>query len=102
MTLEKIKKLCYLLRSCLVDAKRMLLFMVEQVFLLMGEVLLMRNADTQCTVGGERRPKGREEFLCLNFSLDFPGGPVVKNPPFNAGDAGSIPGQGTKIPHAVG
>ena len=33
---------------------------------------------------------------------DFPGGPVVKNPPYNAGDAGLIPGQGTKIPHAVG
>ena len=33
---------------------------------------------------------------------DFPGGPVVKNPPYNAGDTGSIPGQGTKIPHATG
>ena len=33
---------------------------------------------------------------------DFPGGPVVKNPPPNAGDASSIPGQGTKIPHAAG
>ena len=32
---------------------------------------------------------------------DFPGGPVVKNPS-NAGDAGSIPGQGTKMPHAMG
>ena len=35
-------------------------------------------------------------------SRDFPGGPVVKSPPYNAGDAGSIPGQGTKIPHAAG
>ena len=25
---------------------------------------------------------------------DFPGGPVVKNPPANAGDMGSIPGLG--------
>ena len=32
----------------------------------------------------------------------FPGGPVVKNPPPNAGDTGSIPGQGTKILHATG
>ena len=32
---------------------------------------------------------------------DFPGGPVVKNLPWNAGDIGSIPGQGTKIPHAT-
>ena len=31
--------------------------------------------------------------------LDFPGGPVVKNPPANAGDIGSIPGSG-KTPHA--
>ena len=31
---------------------------------------------------------------------DFPGGLVVKNPPSKARDAGSIPGQGTKIPHA--
>ena len=33
---------------------------------------------------------------------DFPGGPVVKYPPSNAGDAGLIPGWGTKIPHAAG
>ena len=32
---------------------------------------------------------------------EFPGGPVVKNPPSNTGDVGSIPGQGTKIPRAV-
>ena len=29
---------------------------------------------------------------------DFPGGPVVNSPPYNAGDVGSIPGQGAKIP----
>ena len=28
---------------------------------------------------------------------DLPGGPVVRNLPCNAGDAGSISGQGTKI-----
>ena len=33
---------------------------------------------------------------------DFPGGPVVKNPPSNARDAGSIPGRGTKFPHVAG
>ena len=33
---------------------------------------------------------------------DFPGGPVVKNPPSNVGNVGSIPGQETKIPHVVG
>ena len=31
-----------------------------------------------------------------------PGGPVVEIQAYKAGDAGSIPGQGTKIPHAVG
>ena len=33
---------------------------------------------------------------------NFPGGPVVKNQPSNAGDEGSVPGRGTKIPHAMG
>ena len=33
---------------------------------------------------------------------DFPGGSVVKNLPSNAGDVGSIPDQGTNIPHATG
>ena len=32
---------------------------------------------------------------------DFPGGPVVKNMPSNAGERGLIPGWGTKIPHAA-
>ena len=31
---------------------------------------------------------------------DFPGGPVVKTSPPNAGVTGSISGQGAKIPHA--
>ena len=37
----------------------------------------------------------------LKNKRNFPGGPVVKNPPSNAGDVGSIPGPGTKIPHAT-
>ena len=32
---------------------------------------------------------------------NFPAGPVVKNLPSNAGDAGLIPGQGTKNPHVA-
>ena len=32
---------------------------------------------------------------------DLLGGPVVKNPHFNARDMGTTPGQGTKIPHGV-
>ena len=31
---------------------------------------------------------------------EFPGGPVVKTLPSNAGGASLIPGQGTKIPYA--
>ena len=32
---------------------------------------------------------------------NFPGGPVAKNPPCNAGDSGSILGQETTISHAM-
>ena len=35
------------------------------------------------------------------YAGDFPGGPVVKNLPCNAGDAGLSSGQGTKIPQTV-
>ena len=31
---------------------------------------------------------------CITFAIGFPGGSVVKNPPVNAGDEGSIPGSG--------
>ena len=37
----------------------------------------------------------------IKGSWDFPGGPVVKTSPSNAGGAGSIPGRGAKIPHAL-
>ena len=33
-------------------------------------------------------------FLLLFQGFPFPGGSVVKNPPANAGDVGSIPGSG--------
>ena len=50
-----------------------------------------------------------ESLACVNTQClrylktkgDFLGGPVVKNPPCNAGDMGSIPGYGTKIPYAM-
>ena len=38
----------------------------------------------------------------ITLLRDFPGGPMVKNPPSKAGNMGSIPGRGTKIPHALG
>ena len=42
---------------------------------------------------------GTETLIYL--TRDFPGGPVVKNWSGNAGEAGSIPGWGIKIPHAT-
>ena len=43
-----------------------------------------------------------DNIVKVSIFQDFPGGPVVKNPPPNAGDEGSIPGRGTKIPHVMG
>ena len=51
-------------------------------------------------------------YFCFFISLEmflyganpwgnFPGGPVAKNLPSNAGHAGCIPGQGTNISHAM-
>ena len=57
----RIKKECYLLRSCLVDARRMLFFMAEQVFLPVGQVWWMQNPDTQCTVEGREEAKGQRK-----------------------------------------
>ena len=37
----------------------------------------------------------------IEISGGFPGGPVVRTLHSNAGGAGSIPGQGAKIPHAA-
>ena len=42
---------------------------------------------------------GKETIRSLKW--DFPGAPVVKSPPCNAKDRGSIPDQGTKIPQAT-
>lgn len=67
VTPYKIKKEPYLLRSCLLDARRMLLFMIEVSA--NGEVWSLHKAGTQCTVEGERRLKGRENFFVLKFSL---------------------------------
>ena len=39
-------------------------------------------------------------FRLKLLGRDFPGGPVVRSPPSNAGDAGSIPSWGTRVPHA--
>ena len=67
MTPYKSKKECYLLRSHLVDARGMLPFMVEQVFLLMGEVWPLHDADTQYTVEGREEAKGQRKCFMLKF-----------------------------------
>ena len=36
----------------------------------------------------------------MNFTWDFPGGPVVRSSSFNAEDVSLIPGLGTKTPCA--
>ena len=43
-----------------------------------------------------------QEEIKLKASKAFPGGPVVENLPYNAGDVGLTPGRGTKIPHTAG
>ena len=45
---------------------------------------------------------GTKAWRCKRTARDFPGGPVVKDLPSKAGDAGSIPSQGTKILPAMG
>ena len=51
----------------------------------------------KCFLNACRATWHQEEQDCW----DFPGGPVVEIPSSNAGDAGSIPGWGTKIPGAI-
>ena len=46
------------------------------------------------------RTSGWEKWILKSLYKDFPGGPRVKNPPGNAGDTGSIPDRGMRIPHA--
>ena len=62
VTLYKIEKKCHLLWSCFANARRRLLLLVGQVFLLMGECLV--NAQCGYTMHSEGRgtAKDREEF----------------------------------------
>ena len=69
VTLYKIKKKCYHLRRRL-DARRMLLFRVEPLFLLTQEVGSMHKVDTQCTVGG--KVKGQRRIFMFKSFLVLP------------------------------
>ena len=44
----------------------------------------------------------QRELYPISYTKDLSGDPVVKTLPFKAEGVGSIPGQGTKIPHAQG
>ena len=48
-------------------------------------------------------PDGEEKAGLIKIvgAWNFPGGPVVKNLPCNAGTMGSVTAWGTKIPHAM-
>ena len=43
----------------------------------------------------------RAKFQCGAFGTSLVVSPVAKTSPSKAGDVGSIPGWGTKIPHAL-
>ena len=76
-----IKKECYLVRSCLLGARRMLLFMVEHVFLPVGEVWLRQNAEAWCTWGereGQRAEKNFYVYISLAIRYEFC---FTKSPP---------------------
>ena len=46
--------------------------------------------------------RSEQPDIKIYYVEDFLGGPVVEKTPSNAGDAGLIPGGGTKIPHVAG
>ena len=60
-----------------------------------GEII-ERGRETGVAGAGELRKKS-----LLKRGINFPSGPVVKNPPCNTEDMSSIPDQETKISHAV-
>ena len=59
-------------------------------------------AETHTLIWKDQNPLWSEKKQIMKLYRDFPGGPVVKNPPSNSGEADWIPGQGTNIPHAAG
>ena len=78
----------------------------KQYSLCTGTSALVRKIKWTQDVGGEPQERGwiawSQGFAFENInSGDFPGGPVVNNPPCSAGDPGLIPDRGAKIPHAI-
>ena len=86
--------------SSLLNSYSTLDFKLELLSSQLYEPLLTMSVAAQPQKSPEKRQDTR--VIKTGDFRDFPGDPVVKNPPSNAGDVGSIPGQGTKIPHTVG
>ena len=71
-----------------------------------GDQRLAWSLVTNFEQGVQSFPLGRSLLIAMPLKdrtmKGLPGGSVVKNPLRNAGDVGSTPGWGTKIPHATG
>ena len=60
-----------------------------------------KTAGCQPASSSQSRPDSFVLKYQQNYNLrDFPGGPVTKTSPSNAGGVGLVPGRGVKIPHA--
>ena len=53
---------------------------------------LWGRTESDTTEATQQQQQQQQQQNILTFIFGFPGGSVVKNPPANAGDAGSIPG----------
>ena len=62
-----------------------------------------KDTESKCNMMSQKGYQKRQRHQVNNKNIrDFPGGPVVKNLPSNAGDVSSIPSWGDKSPHAMG
>ena len=72
---------------------------VKESILLQRQSWSANHRSSETVMQGHSYPLYNKEKQKTHFG-DFPSGPVVKTLPSRAGNAGSILGQGTKIPHA--
>ena len=54
----------------------------------------LKNKKIRCLRNWTKMSTPIENIPAIKKTTDFPGGTVVKNPPTNAGDGGSVPGSG--------
>ena len=76
--------------------QRVVVLVKKQKFISQRRTLQVNPAYAQ-TYGweGAGMLRGKPGFMAEDGTLDFPGGPVVKNLPASAGNMGSIPGLGS-------